>query len=201
MVTIHPSVAFVPSVPSKTTRHGVVTTPKTTSSSFVPAWHVGRTSTVMTARTKTALQMSTEDFNESKYTVAAWATVSALMKASEYYSTSTVEAPILLDVLLNPAKHTAGEDAESAKRVVEKILSKAGANTENLRKELEEYMGKQAKITGDASSVQKAMGRTLSKVLDTARQSKGVLGVRTPMHTRNIHEMRLINLGSFYSHG
>lgn len=120
------------------------------------------------------LRMASDDFNESKYTEAAWSTIATLTKAADYYEASTIEAPILLDILLNPQKHNAGDDAEAAKRVVEKILQSAGANLKDLRSELEKYFAKQPKIGGAA---QKMMGRSLQKVLETARETKSILGV------------------------
>ena len=120
------------------------------------------------------LRMAADDFNESKYTEAAWSTIATLTKAADYYEASTIEAPILVDILLNPQKHNAGDDAEAAKRVVEKILQSAGANIKDVRSELEKYFAKQPKVGGAA---QKMMGRSLQKVLETARETKSVLGV------------------------
>lgn len=120
-----------------------------------------------------SLRMAADDFNESKYTEAAWSIIATLTKAADYYEASTIEAPIMVDILLNPQKHSAGDDAEAAKRVVEKILQSAGANMKELRSELEKYFARQPKVGGAA---QKMMGRTLQKVLDTARDTKSVLG-------------------------
>ena len=121
----------------------------------------------------TSLRMAADAFNESKYTEAAWSSIATLTKAADYYEASTIEAPILLDVLLNPSKHNAGENAESAKRVVDKVLSKAGVDTKELRSELEKYLAKQPKIK---DSNQKSMGRILARVLDAGNDAKGVLG-------------------------
>jgi ATP-dependent Clp protease ATP-binding subunit ClpB len=96
-----------------------------------------------------------------------------LTKAADFYEASTVEAPILLDVLLNPGKHNAGEEAENARRVTEKIFQNAGADVKLLRSELEKYLAKQAKIS-DSSS--KTLGQNLQKVLDNARVSMSILG-------------------------
>ena len=120
--------------------------------------------------------MAAEDFNESKYTEAAWSSIAALTKVADYYRASTVEAPLLLDVMLNPSKHSAGENAQAAQKVVEKALAKAGVDVQELRMELEKYLGKQARVTDNS---QKVMGRTLQKVLDTARVGQSVLGVRS----------------------
>lgn len=118
--------------------------------------------------------MAAEDFQEGKYTEAAWSIIAALTKAADYYQTQTVESPYLLDILLNPSKHGAGENAESAKRVAEKILAMSGVDVKVLRQELEKYFAKQAKVAD--SGGQKQMGRTLGPVLETARQTMNVLG-------------------------
>lgn len=116
--------------------------------------------------------MASEDFDESKYTEAAWAAIASLTKVADYYSASTVEAPHLLDILLNPSKHSAGDNAESATRVVEKVFQKAGVDLGDLRSRLENYLSKQAKVSDNA---QKVMGRNLQKVLSKARDTKGML--------------------------
>lgn len=121
------------------------------------------------------LRMASEDWNEAKYTEAAWACMSSLTKVADYYSAARVEAPFLLDVLVNPNKHNAGESAESAKKVVDKVLQEAGVDVKQLRKELEAYLAKQPKLTG--GSTQKSMGQGLEKVLETSRITTGVLGV------------------------
>ena len=142
------------------------------SSSFVAKTH--RRAPATTSRTITSLRMSADDFNESKYTEAAWSAIAALTNAADYYEASTVEAPILLDVLLNPNKHKAGEEAESARRVVEKVFERAGVNVKEMRSELEKYLAKQPKVSDNANKV---IGRNLQKVLEYARDSKKVLGV------------------------
>jgi len=126
------------------------------------------------ARPKTSLHMASDDFNEAKYTEAAWSAISALTSAAEYYQAQTIEAPILLDIMLNPTKHNAGDDAKAAKRVVERALGKAGADVNAFRSELDKYLSKQARVSD--SSGQKTMGRSLQKVLETARSGKEVLG-------------------------
>ena len=127
------------------------------------------------APAKTSLHMASDNFNEAKYTEAAWSAIAALTDAADFYQAQTIEAPILLDVMLNPIKHNAGEDAEAAKRVVEKALGKAGTDVNELRKELEKYLSKQVRVSDGGA--QKTMGRTLQKVLETARNGKEVLGV------------------------
>ena len=84
---------------------------------------------------------------------------------------------MLLDVLLNPTKHNAGEDAESAKRAVEKVLMQVGLNINKLRQELESHMSKQPKMSGGGAEQQKTMGMSMVKVLEAARDSMKVLGV------------------------
>jgi ATP-dependent Clp protease ATP-binding subunit ClpB len=120
-----------------------------------------------------ALRMAADDFAEAKYTEAAWAAIATLTKAADYYEASTIEAPILVDILLNPSKHNAGDAAESAKRVIEKIIGSAGGDVNELRSDLEKFLAKQPKVSG---GTQKMMGQSLQKVLDTARISKTVLG-------------------------
>mmetsp|Transcript_4784 Transcript_4784/g.6033 ORF Transcript_4784/g.6033 Transcript_4784/m.6033 type:complete len:989 (+) Transcript_4784:150-3116(+) len=128
-------------------------------------------------RSKTsALRMASDDFSEASYTEAAWSAIASLTKAADYYSTTTLEAPLLLDVLLSPSKHAPGDDgAKAAASVVEKTLMKAGADTKTLKADLETYMSKQAKLTS-GSTGQKSMGQTLARVFDDARQNKLVLG-------------------------
>merc|ERR1711959_831581 len=107
---------------------------------------------------------------------AGWAVIAALTKAADFYSTSSVESPIMLELLLNPAKHKAGDDAESGRKAVEKVLKDIGCDVKVLRQELEEYLAKQPKIGGNAGSVQKTMGYSLPKVLDAARSAASTLG-------------------------
>ena len=85
----------------------------------------------------------------------------------------------MLDLLLSPSKHSAGDKAESAKRVVEKALSKAGVDVGGLRAELEKHMAKQPKVTASdgADKPQTFMGRNLQRVLERARETKSTLGV------------------------
>ena len=52
---------------------------------------------------------SAEDFDQTKYTEAAWATLAALPACADSYSSTSVEAPMLLGILLNPTKYQAGE--------------------------------------------------------------------------------------------
>jgi hypothetical protein len=125
----------------------------------------------------TLLKMAAEDFNESKYTEAAWSSIAALSKVADFYQSPNVDAPYLLDVMLNPEKHNAGENAEAAKRVVEKILNKAGVNVKDLRSELEAYLSRQPRTSNNS---QKALGRTIQTVLETARIGQNVLGVSCP---------------------
>jgi ATP-dependent Clp protease ATP-binding subunit ClpB len=133
--------------------------------------------TVRRMRTPAAFQlhMAAEDFDQSKYTEASWGVIAALTKAADYYEATTCEAPLLTEIMLNPVKHGAGEAAESAKRVFERTLAQAGADVKTFRSELEKYLAKQPKISGSASG-QMTMGRSLQKVLETAKAGKDVLG-------------------------
>ena len=128
---------------------------------------------------KTSLHMASDDFSEAKYTESAWTTIAALTKAADYYEATSIEAPLMLDIMLNPSKHSSGGDdkAIAAKKVVEKALSKAGVNVREVRSQLEKYLSKQPRVSGDSSS-QKMMGQSLQKVLDAAKAQKEVLGVR-----------------------
>lgn len=125
-------------------------------------------------RQSMALQMATEDFDQMKYTEAAWAAIAALTKVADYYQSNNVESCHLLDVMLNPSKHNAGDDADSSKRALEKVLALVGIDSKELRRELEEHLSKQPKI--ESASTQKNMGQTLPKVLEAARQVKSTLG-------------------------
>lgn len=124
----------------------------------------------------TSLRMSSDDFNEQKYTEAGWAAVAALTKGADFYQTSTVESPILLDLLLNPSKHKAGDDAESARKAVEKVLKEVKCDVKALRQELDTHLAQQPKIQGDTSNQQKTMGYSLPKVLEAARSAMSTLG-------------------------
>jgi len=118
--------------------------------------------------------MAADDFDESKYTTAAWSAIASLTKVAEYYQSGSCESFHLLDILLNPSKHSGGEEAESARRVVEKTLAQAGVDVKELRKSLETYLGKQPKLK--ESTGQKTMGRNLPKILETARGTMNTLG-------------------------
>lgn len=126
-------------------------------------------------RSLTSLRMAADDFDQSKYTESAWSAIASLTKAADYYEASTVDPPLLMDILLNPSKHGAGDDGESAKKVVEKALQRAGVNVKDLRSELEKYLAKQPKVSGSSQVV---MGRNFQKLLDSARTNKSMLGVR-----------------------
>jgi ATP-dependent Clp protease ATP-binding subunit ClpB len=130
---------------------------------------------VISSRSRSALRMATDDFQEQKYTESAWACMASLTKAAEYYGTTTVDSPLLLDMLLNPTKHGAGENAESAKRAVEKVLMKAGVDNNKLRQELDMFMSKQPRMSGNEDQ-QKTMGRNLVRVLEFSRNAKTLLG-------------------------
>ena len=75
---------------------------------------------------------------------------------------------MLLSILLNPTKYQASEAANTAKQVAVKLLEDGGANVEELRKEVEDYLGKQPKVSGDTSQ-QKSLGRTLGEVFEAGR--------------------------------
>lgn len=120
--------------------------------------------------------MASDDFNQAKYTDAAWSSIASLTKAAEFHQSTSVEAPLMLDLLLNPKKHNSGDDADAARKTVERVLTQAQCNVSDLRRELDEFFARQAKVSAD-SSAQKTMGRSLQAVLDGASQVKSVLGV------------------------
>jgi hypothetical protein len=101
--------AFVPSTLSRTAikSHSISTSPQHANnviSTFSQLLHP------RTAAPKSAMQMaSAEDFDQTKYTEAAWATLAALPACADSYSSTSVEAPMLLGILLNPTKYQAGE--------------------------------------------------------------------------------------------
>jgi hypothetical protein len=171
--------AFAPATIPK----GIATTTiPLTSSSFVklssPSPSRTTTATVHNRRrnaSSSLLKMSSDDFNQEKYTEAGWAAVAALTKVADAYQTSTVESPILLEILLNPGKHKCGDDADAARRAVEKVLKEAKVDIKALRSQLETHLENQPKVTGNVNQ-QKTMGYTLPKVLDAARSAMATLG-------------------------
>ena len=171
--------AFVPTIPTQHVGTTTTSSRSIVSSSFVPQQRMlnigGRVTSNKDNKSNTMLRMSSDDFNQEKYTEAGWAAVAALTKVADAYQTSTVDSPILLEVLLNPGKHRCGDDAESARRAVEKVLTAASVDIKKLRKELETYLEKQPKVTGQTPQ-QKTMGYTLPKVLDSARSAMSTLG-------------------------
>lgn len=178
------STAFVPTAPSLAlTRRADLA--GSTKSSFTPsAFHhtngfpslLPRVHSRLPKQRTITTRMSADDFSEAAYTEGAWGCIAALPKVADYYEATTVEAPMLLDVLLNPSKHSAGDNAEAAKVVIDKVLTKAGINGKELRQQLENFMAKQPKISGGMNQ-QKTMGRSLQQVLESARSSKIVLNV------------------------
>jgi hypothetical protein len=122
--------------------------------------------------------MAEQDFDQMKYTEASWSAIASLTDAADYYEVTMLEAPLLLDIMLNPAKHGgAGNDkAMAAKSVAEKALSQAGVNTKQLRSSLETYLSSQPRIQGAGN--QKTMNPSLGKVLQSAREGKAALMVR-----------------------
>ena len=130
----------------------------------------------LSSPSSTKLQMASDDFNESTYTESAWSCIASLTKAADYYSTTTIDSQLLLDVMLNPSKHNAGDDALSAKKAAEKVFLKADVDVSTVKQELEMYMSKQAKIAGSMDG-QKTLGRSMAKVLERARDNMSLLGV------------------------
>lgn len=150
-----PVTAITPSLNSFLTRHHWKNTP---------------------GKTRTSLNMADADFDQMQYTEAAWAVVSGLSQAAEYYEASNVEAPLLLEILLNPRKHNAGENAEAAERAVKTVLNDAGVDIKELRQGLEQHLSGRPRVKGGGG--QKVLGRDTPKVLESARAIMSVLGVR-----------------------
>jgi len=125
--------------------------------------------TTRSRSTKSSLQMSSsQDFDQQQYTDASWSAISTLPQCADYYSATSVDAPMLLAILLNPTKYQASENASTAKQVVTKLLNDANVNVDKLRDDVEEYLRKQPTVSGDTST-QKSMGRTLGEVLEAGR--------------------------------
>lgn len=169
----HATEAFVPSTPRPILSSSAVVQEKR-SHAFSPVVSHARLYKAGPQRQSFALKMATEDFDQMKYTEAAWAAIAALTRVADYYQSNNVESFHLLDVMLSPFKHNAGDDADAGKRALEKVFSQAGVDAQTIRKELEEYLNNQPKI--QTGSTQKNMGQTLPKVLETARQIKATLG-------------------------
>lgn len=169
--------AFAPSL--VVPRNGGIATTTTRSSSLTASSFMAPSRrvlpTVSRRNASTMLKMSSDDFNQEKYTEAGWAAVAALTKVADVYQTSTVESPILLEILLNPAKYRCGDDADSARRAVEKVLKDAKVDIKALKQQLEAHLEKQPKVTGNMNQ-QKTMGYSLPKVLDAARNAMSTLG-------------------------
>mmetsp|Transcript_12912 Transcript_12912/g.19653 ORF Transcript_12912/g.19653 Transcript_12912/m.19653 type:complete len:998 (-) Transcript_12912:151-3144(-) len=163
-------------VPTASMRSGCITS--TTNSAFVPSVSMlgacpGGVAPSFARRKSTALNMSDSTFSEGTYTEAAWGAIASLPKVGDYYSVQTIESPLLLDVLLNPAKHKAGDNAIAAQKTVEKVLVSADVDLVTLRRELENYLSKQLQVKG--SNANKTTGRSLSVVLDKAMDMKTTL--------------------------
>lgn len=120
---------------------------------------------------------SEQNFDQNQYTDAAWSAIAALPGCADYHSATSVDAPQLLSILLNPTRYQAGEGALTARQVATKLLEDAGVDVERLTRDVEAYLDKQPKVSGDTSS-QKSMGRTLGEVLGAARGVRDGLKVR-----------------------
>ena len=126
---------------------------------------------------------SSEDFDQARYTDAAWSAIAALPACADYHSATSVDAPMLLSVLLNPTRYQAGENALTARQVVVKLLGDAARvgkggefDVDGLRNDVERYLERQPKVGGDVSK-QKSLGRTLGEVLQAGRDVRDGLQV------------------------
>ena len=128
-----------------------------------------------TTATTTRLHQAADDFDQTKYTDAAWSAIAALPAVADAYGATSVDAPMLLSVLLNPTKYRAGENALTARQVVVKLLQDSvdGNNNtfdiDDLRSDVEAYLDKRPKVSGTGLESQKRMGRTLAEVLKASR--------------------------------
>ena len=128
-------------------------------------------------------------FDQTQYTDAAWSAIVGLPPCSNYYSSTSVDAPMLLSILLNPTKYQVPniDNALTAKTVVTKLLTDAGVtNIDIIKRDVEKYLEKQPKVSGDTST-QKSLGRVLGEVLEAARGVKDGLKVRTYYYIIAIH--------------
>ena len=136
---------------------------------------------------QTALQMSSsQDFDQQQYTDASWSAISTLPQCADYYSATSVDAPMLLAILLNPTKYQASENASTAKQVVTKLLNDANVDVDKLKDDVEEYLLKQPTVSGDTST-QKSMGRTLGEVLEAGRGVRDGLKVSLLVLYKGVH--------------
>lgn len=126
--------------------------------------------------TSSSLHMAADDFSEQKYTEGAWSVMSSLTKAADYYEASTIEAPLMLDLLLNPSKHGASQDAEAAKKVVVSVLQKANVDVKKLQSGLDQWLSQQPRLTTNSGATQKMMSQGLANVLESAKTVMSVLG-------------------------
>jgi len=122
----------------------------------------------------TRLHQAADDFDQTKYTDAAWSAIAALPAVADAYGATSVDAPMLLGVLLNPTKYKAGENALTARQVVVKLLQDSvdGDTTfdiDELRRDVEAYLDERPKVSGTGLDGQKRMGRTLAEVLKASR--------------------------------
>jgi ATP-dependent Clp protease ATP-binding subunit ClpB len=157
---------------------GIGTRPRRISSNIVTvpsSFHSILVSNNHPRTTTTRLYQVADDFDQTKYTDAAWSAIAALPAAADVYSATSVDAPMLLAILLNPTKYQAGENALTARQVVVKLLqdsvddSNTAFDIDNLRSDVETYLNKQPKVSGTGGDSQKRMGRTLAEVLKASR--------------------------------
>ena len=129
------------------------------------------------SKSTSKLNQSSQDFDQQQYTDAAWSAIATLPQCATSYSATSVDAPMLLSILLNPTRYQAPEVAQTAKTVTVKLLEDANVNVDKLRDDVEEYLEKQPKVSGDTST-QKSMGRVLGEVLEAGRGVRDGLKVR-----------------------
>jgi hypothetical protein len=129
-----------------------------------------------TTATTTRLHQAADDFDQTKYTDAAWSAIAALPAVADAYGATSVDAPMLLSVQLNPTKYRAGDNALTARQVVVKLLQDCDTtfDIDDLRSDVEAYLDKRPKVSGTGLESQKRMGRTLADV-EQARDAVSAL--------------------------
>lgn len=104
-------------------------------------------------------------FNSQDYTDKAWEAITSLTEIANEFDSSYVEGDMLLYALVN------GNDD-----VVTRVLTNVGIDPENLKKELENHLRKQIRMSGSFGD-RKILGRILENVLNISKRYKSEFGV------------------------
>eukprot|EP00375_Theileria_parva_P001138 XP_763809.1 hypothetical protein [Theileria parva strain Muguga] len=103
-------------------------------------------------------------FNSQDYTDKAWEAITSLTEIANEFDSSYVEGDMLLYALVN------GNDD-----VVTRVLTNVGIDPENLKKELENHLRKQIRMSGSFGD-RKILGRILENVLNISKRYKSEFG-------------------------